>query len=208
LELDLRSQQRALSQSELQKRQAEIEARQRELAESRQRLRQEIERAVREGIANGASKSIVESIEKQISDSIRSGIESGIGSGLAAGIGKRISDGIAGTIRESASQGEVMLRLKRTELEAELMRLRTQYTENSPVILEKRDQLEALNQTIEEFIRSRTKSDVQAMLLLRQAELKAQLKTILRSYTETSPEVLALKSQIEVLKKELEQLRK
>ena len=101
-----------------------------------------------------------------------------------------------------------MLRLKRAELEAELMRIRTQYTENSHVMLEKRDQLEALNRTIEEFVRSRTKSDVQAMLLLRQAELQAHLKTMLRSYTETSPEVLALKAQMEALKKEFERLRK
>ena len=101
-----------------------------------------------------------------------------------------------------------MLRLKRAALEAELMQLRSQYTDSHPAMLEKRDQLDALNRTVEDFVGSQTKSNVGAMLLLRQAELQAHLQTLLRRYKEQHPDVQAVKIQLEALKKEIEQLRK
>ena len=110
--------------------------------------------------------------------------------------------------RENAAQGEAMLRLKRAELEAELMRLRTQYTENHPTMLEKRAQLESLNRTHEDFVNSNTRSNMQAMLLLKRAEVEAQLRTLRRTYKEQHPDVQAVKAQLEALKKEIEQIRK
>ena len=112
---------------------------------------------------------------------------------------------------QSTSKAQAELLIRRAQLEAELQQVQGRYKETHPNVIEQREQLEALTRRIENLNREaaeRHLSEGRVHLEMRLAELEAQLKASLRTYTVKHPNVQVLKDHIRALQREIELLRK
>ncbi len=106
-----------------------------------------------------------------------------------------------GPIRSSAAYAEVLLR--KTELQAELESLLSDYTEQNPKIIDIRFELAALAKDIDKMFAVRPSETGKltaalGKLVIKKVGVETELSRMLRSYAEDHPEVKRMKRKVEI----------
>ena len=119
--------------------------------------------------------------------------------------------GEVGPIRSSAAYSEVLLR--KTQLQADLEALIADYTEQNPKIIDLRNELAALNKSLEKIYNVKPTETGKltlalGKLLVDQARLQMDLARLLRSYGDSHTEVKRARRKVEIFESAINEILK
>ena len=119
--------------------------------------------------------------------------------------------GEPGPIRSSAAYSEVLLR--KTQLQADLEAFLADYTEANPKIIDLRNELAAINKSLEKIYAVKPAETAKltlalGRLIVQQAALQTDLARLLRSYSNEHAEVKRARRKVEIFESAINEILK
>jgi hypothetical protein len=130
---------------------------------------------------------------------------------LLASVAAYSQAGEVGPIRASAAYSEVLLR--KTQLQADLEGFLGDYTEQNPKIIDIRNELAAINRSMEKIFAVKPSDTAKltlalGKLIVQQAAAETDLARLLRSYSNDNPQVKRAKRRVEIFENAVSEILK